>query len=44
MEFREMDLFDFTRFFGLDFFKFSGSLCSCQHFNLENNYLYIPGC
>ena len=24
--FREYDLFDFTSFFGLDFFKFSGSL------------------
>ena len=23
--FREIDLFDFTSFFGLDFFKFSGS-------------------
>ena len=25
--FREIDLFDFTSFFGLDFFKFSGPLC-----------------
>ena len=24
---REIDLFDFTSFFGLDFFKFSGLLC-----------------
>ena len=26
-EFREIDLFDFTSFFSLDFFKFSGPLC-----------------
>ena len=25
--FREIDLFDFTSFFGLDFLKFSGPLC-----------------
>ena len=25
--FREIDLFDFTSFFGLDFFKISGLLC-----------------
>ena len=25
--FHEIDLFDFTSFFGLDFFKFSGPLC-----------------
>ena len=25
--FRNIDLFDFTSFFGLDFFKFSGPLC-----------------
>ena len=25
--FCEIDLFDFTSFFGLDFFKFSGPLC-----------------
>ena len=26
-KFREIDLLDFTSFFGLDFFKFSGPLC-----------------
>ena len=26
-KFREIDLFDFTSFFGLDFFKFSGPMC-----------------
>ena len=26
-KFCEIDLFDFTNFFGLDFFKFSGRLC-----------------
>ena len=32
--FREIDLFDFTSFFGLDFLKFSGPLWkySCQTF------------
>ena len=24
----EIDLFDFTKFFGMDFFKFSGPLCT----------------
>ena len=28
--FREIDLFDFTSFFGLEFFKFSGPLCYGQ--------------
>ena len=27
IKFREIDLFDFTSFFGLEFFKFSGLLC-----------------
>ena len=31
MEFGEMDLFDFTSFFGLEFFKFSGPLCNITH-------------
>ena len=26
-KFREIDLFDFMSFFGLDFLKFSGRLC-----------------
>ena len=29
--FREIDLFDFTSFFGLDFFKFSGPLWTGQN-------------
>ena len=29
--FREIDLFDFMSFFGLDFFKFSGLLCLLLH-------------
>ena len=29
MFFREIDLFDFTSFFGLDFFQFFGPLCCC---------------
>ena len=29
--FREIDLFDFTIFFGLDFFKFSGPPCSAGY-------------
>ena len=34
---REIDLFDFTRFFGLDFFKSSGPLCRYlyQFFSLQ---------
>ena len=28
--FREIDLFDFTSLFGLDFFKFSAPLCDRQ--------------
>ena len=31
MVFGQIDLFDFTSFFGLDFFKFSGSLCIYKH-------------
>ena len=27
IKFREIDSFDFTSFFGLDFFKFSGPQC-----------------
>ena len=30
--FPEIDLFDFTIFFGLDFLKFSGPLCVCNRF------------
>ena len=30
LNFREIDLFDFTSFFGLDFFKFSALLCGMQ--------------
>ena len=30
--FREIDFFDFTSFFGLDFFKFSGPLCPKRAF------------
>ena len=33
--FSEIDLFDFTTFFGLDFFKFSGPLC--PYCELEKN-------
>ena len=33
--FREIDLFDFTSFFGQDFFKFSGPLCICA---IERNF------
>ena len=43
----EIDLFDFTRFFGLDFFKFSGPLWNSssklknckKRSNTENNYI-----
>ena len=35
----EINLFDFTRFFGLDFFKFSGPLCIPQ-LDVEKN-LYL---
>ena len=28
--FREIELFNFTSFFGLDFFKFSGTLCNAK--------------
>ena len=33
---RELDLFDFTSFFGLGFFKFSGPLCNECHFKMED--------
>ena len=31
MKFREIDLFDFTSCFGLDFFKYSGPPCGVRH-------------
>ena len=42
-EFREIDLFNFTSFFGLDFFKFFGSLCleKDQDRPLVNNLLCL---
>ena len=34
--FREIDLFDFTSFFGVDFFKFSGPLCLWENQMVSN--------
>ena len=39
---REIDLFDFMSFFGLDFFKFSGPLCSYKVFFSPYHSLYLP--
>ena len=36
----EIELFDFTSFFGLDFFKFSGPLCKQKRRLKKNNYLH----
>ena len=41
--FREINLFHFTSFFGLDFLKFSGPLCSGRNYNyyMDCRYFYI---
>ena len=41
IKFREIDLFDFTSFFGLDFFKFSGPLREYRNIKTElRNWSY----
>ena len=40
-KFRETDLFDFTSFFGLDSFKFSGPLCIFKSKQLTNLFTFI---
>ena len=40
--FREIDLFDFKNIFGLDFFNFSGPLCSFRILKIFESYLQCP--